>query len=132
VAVPPDGTLADIGVAGYGGGSGPGVVGVSVSGSAPGVSGTSTSVAGISGNSNSGVGIFGTSRMSNGGFFSSNTVAQIHLDPLRDALADPNGFIAGSAGDLLVLKTPREEQFVTLWFCRTTGDKTSAVWVNVA
>jgi hypothetical protein len=70
--------------------------------------------------------------MSNGGFFSSNTVAQIHLEPLRDAFADPNGFIAGRAGDLLALKTPREEQFVTLWFCRTTGDQASAVWVSVA
>ena len=100
VTVPADGILADIGVAGFGGDSGPGVVGVG--------------------------------RTSNGGSFSSNTVAQIHLEPLRDALADPNGSIAGRAGDLLVLKTPREEQFVTLWFCRTTGNKATAVWVNVA
>ena len=129
VTVPADGALADIGVAGFGGG-GSGVFGVS--GGFPGVTGSSTSAAGVAGGSSSGVGVAGSSGASNGGYFTSARVAQIHLEPLRDALADPNGNIPGRAGDLLVLKTRQEAQIVTLWFCRTTGDATSAVWVSVA
>jgi hypothetical protein len=46
--------------------------------------------------------------------------------------ANPNGAVPGGAGDLLVLTTPREQQLATLWFCRTKGDATSAVWVQIA
>lgn len=143
VTVPADAIVAEIGVAGFGGPAvnvGIGVLGVSSS--SPGVSGTSTSAAGVAGSStsapgvaatsSSGVGVSGSSAGSNGGWFRSGTVAQIHLEPLRDPLVSPQGVIPGVAGDLLVL-TPRAERVTaTLWFCTTTGDETTAQWVNIA
>ena len=143
VTVPADATVAEIGVAGFGGPAvnvGIGVLGVSSS--SPGVSGTSTSAAGVAGSStsapgvaatsSSGVGVSGSSAGSNGGWFRSGTVAQIHLEPLRDPLVSPQGVIPGVAGDLLVL-TPRGERVTaTLWFCTTTGEETTAQWVNIA
>src|SRR5918996_445663 len=118
-----------VGVAGFGG-TGVGVLGVS--GSLPGVSGTSTSASGVVGTSGSGAGVAGGSDTNRGGWFSSGSVAQIHLAPLRTPLTNPNGVIAGLAGDLLVL-TPRADRIgATLWFCTTTGDVTTASWVNVA
>ena len=129
VTLPADATVAEVGVAGFGG-TGVGVLGVS--GSLPGVSGTSTSASGVVGTSGSGAGVVGGSDTNRGGWFSSGSVAQIHLAPLRTPLTNPNGVIAGLAGDLLVL-TPRADRIgATLWFCTTTGDVTTASWVNVA
>ncbi len=127
--VPADGTLVEIGVAGFGG-AGPGVFAVSAG--FPGVLGSSTTAAGVAGGSARGVGVAGTSTDGNGGYFASGRAAQVHLEPLRDALNNPNGRIAGRAGDLLVLKTEREELLATLWFCRKSGDAASANWVQLS
>jgi hypothetical protein len=123
-ADPGDGPLMDIGVAGAAT-IGPGAAGSSTSG--PGVLGTSTSGPGVRGDSGSTV----------GGFFTSRVLAQLHLDPHRRQLANPNGTIAGSLGDLLVLQQrrqlDRQNQLIgTLWFCRISGNAASAVWVQVA
>jgi hypothetical protein len=129
MALPPDSTVAEVGVAWFGN-HGSGVLGVSSD--QPGVQGSSTQGAGVAGGSSIGVGVEGSSGRSNGGYFSSEVVAQIHLEPRRKPLADPNGTIEGRASDLLVLLTPKEEQIPTLWFCRTKGDAPSAVWVRNA
>jgi hypothetical protein len=136
--VPSDATVAEIGVAGFGG-AGAGVFGMSTA--FPGVAGTSTSASGVVGTSTAGAGIVGTSLTgpgvvgisggTNGGAFSSSVAAQINLRPLPTPLATPTGAIAGRAGDLLVL-TPRPDGLMaTLWFCTTTGDATTATWVRI-
>ncbi|MCC6173897.1 MAG: hypothetical protein IT305_01230 [Chloroflexi bacterium] len=127
--VPADGTLPEVGVAGISS-TGFGVSGASVI--QAGVSGTPASGPGVAGGSTSGVGVAGGSTSDVGGYFSSATVAQIHLEPHRDPLDDPNGSIAGRTGDLLVLRTPRERQIATLWFCRTSGDASAAIWIKLA
>lgn len=129
VAVPGDAALAESGVAGIAQ-RGVGVAGRSAE--QAGVQGSSTTGPGVRGGSDAGVGVVGDSSSAVGGYFSSAAVAQLHLEPHREPLAAPGGRLPGRAGDLLVLLTPREEQNATLWFCRTTGDATSAVWVQLA
>lgn len=128
-AVPSDGEFAAVGVVGIGAG-GSGVAGIATD--RPGVDGHSDTAAGVAGASAKGVGVAGFSEGSVGGYFASARVAQLHLDPLRDALTTPTGAIEGRGGDLLVLKSRREEQIATLWFCRTSGDASTAVWVQIA
>jgi hypothetical protein len=132
--VPLDATLMGVGVAGISN-TWFGVSGTS--GSQAGVNGQSTSGPGVSGGSSAGIGVAGASTHAEGGYFASTEVAQIHLDPHRpDALADPNGFIRGRAGNLLTLIQPNERpgspEVATLWFCRISGDKIKANWVQLA
>jgi hypothetical protein len=133
-----DGTLGGpfpgAGVRGVGGFNvgvaGPGVVGVagdvspvpadSSSGSS-GVAGFARTGAGIFGRSDENVAVLAESESSYGGFFSSGKVAQIHLQPHKGDVADPNGAISGLAGDLLVLRPSEKESLVQLWFCRAVG-----------
>jgi hypothetical protein len=136
--VPADATVAEIGVAGFGG-AGAGVFGTStafpgVSGSstsASGLVGTSTSAAGVFGSSLSGPGVVGSSGTTNGGAFRSSTAAQITLLPLPTPLPTPTGAIAGRAGDLLVLTPRADGVMATLWFCTASGDATTATWVRI-
>jgi hypothetical protein len=131
VPIPLDGMLSEMGVAGFGG-NGFGVFGKSDG--FPGVQGSSGNAAGVSGGSTKGIGVAGASTESNGGYFASAKVAQLHLEPLKTPLDNPNGNLPGRAGDLLVLRTTQREQFVTLWFCRMGGDnvKTMANWLKIA
>jgi hypothetical protein len=128
-AVPDEGSVGEVGVAGYGG------LGSGVFGNAslyPGVLGNSDAAAGVAGNSEKGIGVAGFSKGSNGGYFASVIAAQLHLEPLKQAMKTPNGNLEGRAGDLLVLRTEEREQFVTLWFCRMGGDAASANWLQIA
>jgi hypothetical protein len=95
VAIPPFSETADKGVYGKGqvgvygqGGTGVGVVGIS------------EPAVGVFGASNTDAGVKGSSAASNGGYFESADVAQVHLEPHDKPIADPNGNIAGRAGDL--------------------------------
>lgn len=64
-----------------------------------------------------------------GGYFASQEVAQIHLEPSPKALPDPNGLIDGRTGDLLVLQIHPLRDLASLWFCRFTG---KSGWVKLA
>jgi hypothetical protein len=128
VTVPPAGAAADTGVAGFS------EVGFGVSGASSrqaGVVGTSDGGPGVLGGSTGGVGVVGNSGTAVGGYFSSERLAQVHLEPHRDPLGSPNGTIPGRAGDLIVLRTRRESDLVTLWFCRRSGNETTAAWVQI-
>jgi hypothetical protein len=109
--IPPDSTFANIGVGGF--------------------SDIST---GVIGSSSKGIGVKGDSGSGNGGYFSSANVAQIHLEPHKGFLLDPNGRTDGRAGDLLVLRSVQQqfehhEPVATLWFCRSAG---LSGWVQLA
>jgi hypothetical protein len=108
--IPPDSTFANMGMGGF-------------SDISVGVFGMSGSARGVVGHSKGGAGVAGDSDLGNGGYFSSATAAQIHLEPHKDFLADPNGTVKGKAGDLLVLRLSQQqlEPVATLWFCRSTG-----------
>jgi hypothetical protein len=118
--IPADSTFGNMGVGGF-----------SLDG--VGVHGKSGSAAGVSGGSSNGVGVAGDSGSGNGGYFSSAEVAQIHLEPHKDPLANPNGMVEGRTGDLLVLTIPLppdvKEAVATLWFCRIKGN---SGWVQLA
>jgi hypothetical protein len=83
--------------------------------------------------SDTGPAIVGSSAGSNGGYFESGKIAQIHLEPLRDEIADPNGIIPGVAGDVLVtkrsLRDKPDEPQAFLWFWKVKGTNN---WVNIA
>jgi hypothetical protein len=108
--IPSDLTFANMGVGGF-------------SDSSVGVFGISGSSQGVIGSSSKGIGVRGDSGSGNGGYFFSAEVAQIHLEPHKDFLVDPNGTVEGKAGDLLVLRLSQQqlEPVATLWFCRSTG-----------
>jgi hypothetical protein len=127
--VPADADITEIGVFGIGR-SGPGVLGRAPG--FPGVMGTSEGAAGVFGSADRGVGVAGYSEGAVGGHFASARVAQVHLEPLRDPITTPNGVIKGEAGDLLAIRSPREEQLCSLWFCRTSGTSATAIWVQLA
>ncbi len=120
VSVPADATLSNVGVAGWAG-VGPGVLGYSENSHA------------IRGISNKSPAVFGSSGDSNGGYFESERVAQIHLQPLRDEIPDPNGIIPGFPGDILVTKSrstkDRSVWVAGLWFCKMQGTNN---WVTIA
>ncbi|OXR40053.1 hypothetical protein B7C42_07857 [Nocardia cerradoensis] len=88
--------------------------------------------AGVMGISSDGFGVMGVSDSGIGGVFDSAGSAQVRLIPRTVEVSDPNGNIAGQAGDLLVLQFQREQQIATLWFCSRTGDLATATWVQVA
>jgi hypothetical protein len=99
----------------------------------PGVDGFSPDDTGVQGRSDSGTGVQGTSTRGIGGVFSSGSLAaQIRLQPHPEPLANPNGSVPGSAGDLLVLQQVADEQSVNLWFCRMSGNASTVIWVKIA
>ena len=51
---------------------------------------------------------------------------------IRSRWPIPNGSIRGSAGDLLVLQQVADEQSVSLWFCRMSGNESTVIWVKIA
>lgn len=130
-AAPPDGDLADMGVVGWSE-RGSGVYGRSKI--RPGVTGGSDEAAGVVGASTLGVGVSGISRKGNGGYFVSRRVAQVHLDPLRDPIPNPNGIVPGRPGDMLVTRSSEGLNDAELWFCRRGDGKSASAtsWVRVA
>jgi hypothetical protein len=87
--------------------------------------------AGVAGKGSVGVKGFGTG--DRGAVFSSDVAPQLHLFP---NLANPMKLgVPARAGDLLVTSETDQKSGVetaVLWFCKTGGSGTNAVWVQIA
>lgn len=87
---------------------------------------------GVFGRSDEGAGVRGHSVKGNGGVFESETVAQVHLNPLVGRREPPP---IGRAGDLAAITPPPNADGFTeaeLWFCvRSSTDSQPALWRKV-
>jgi hypothetical protein len=89
---------------------------------------------GVLGSSVEGVGAMGKSVKGYGGYFQSQELAQVHLEPLDifsvTSNGNPNGVVRGRGGDLLATVDKREQILrCSLWFCVKGDDATSpAEW----